>query len=101
MSCSWTSNRRSSSSLQSELEWTGLKIATNTVAFATKFFPFATKISGEVANLQLIFPLLFQNKRVTSNQVAATLIKIKKEITILFCFLLRIYFQSEDTSVVK
>ena len=30
---------------------TGLEIATNTVAFATKFLPFATKISGEVANL--------------------------------------------------
>jgi len=33
----------------------GLEIATNTVAFATKFFPFATKISGEVASLWLIF----------------------------------------------
>ena len=34
----------------------GLKIATNTVVFASEFFfPFATKISGEVANLQLIF----------------------------------------------
>ena len=28
----------------------GLEIPTNTVAFATKVFPFATKISGEVAN---------------------------------------------------
>ena len=34
---------------------TGLKIATNTVAFATKLFSFATQISREVANLQLIF----------------------------------------------
>ena len=33
----------------------GLKIVTNTVAFGTKFFPFATKISGEVANFQVIF----------------------------------------------
>ena len=30
---------------------TRLEIATNTVAFATEFFPFVTKISGEVANL--------------------------------------------------
>ena len=28
----------------------GLEIVTTTVAFATKVFPFATKISGEVAN---------------------------------------------------
>ena len=35
--------------------YTGLEIATNTVAFATEIFPFATKISGEVANLQLVF----------------------------------------------
>ena len=28
---------------------------TNTVAFATKFFPFATNISGEVANLKRYF----------------------------------------------
>ena len=33
----------------------GLEIVTNTVAFVTKFFPFATKISAEVANLRLIF----------------------------------------------
>ena len=33
----------------------GLEIATNTVAFATESFPFPTKISGEVANLQLVF----------------------------------------------
>ena len=39
------------------------------------FFPFATKISGEVANLRLIFPLLFRNKKVTSYQFAATLMK--------------------------
>ena len=34
---------------------TGLEIATNTVAFATQFFPLATKISGEVVNLRLVF----------------------------------------------
>ena len=33
----------------------GLEIATNTVAFATKFVPSATKISREVTNLQLLF----------------------------------------------
>ena len=40
---------------QKKLNCTGLEIATNTVAFVTEFFPFATKISGEVANLQLVF----------------------------------------------
>ena len=30
---------------------------TNKVVFALIFSPFATEISGEVANLQLIFPL--------------------------------------------
>ena len=30
---------------------------TNKVVFALIFSPFATKISGEVGNLQLIFPL--------------------------------------------
>ena len=33
----------------------GLETATNTVAFATEFFPFVTKISGEVTNLRLVF----------------------------------------------
>ena len=54
----------------------GLEIATNTVAFATYFFPFATKISGEVANLRLIFPLLFRNKKVTTH----------KNCGLIFCF---------------
>ena len=48
--------------LFTKLQYSGLKIATNTVAF----FPFATKISGEVTNLGLIFPLLFRNKKVTN-----------------------------------
>ena len=36
----------------------GFEIATSTVAFATKFFPFATKISGEVPNLRKGYQLL-------------------------------------------
>ena len=40
------------------------------------FFPFATKISGEVTNLGLIFPLLFQNKKVTTH----------KNCGLIFCF---------------
>ena len=57
---------------QTQPTYSGLEIATNTVAFATQFFPFATKIYGEVANLRLIFPLLFRNKKVTSYRFAAT-----------------------------
>jgi len=49
----------------------GLEIATNTVAFATKFVPFATKICRKFAT----YFLLFRNKRITSCQYAATLIK--------------------------
>ena len=46
----------------------GPKIATKTVAFSTEFSSFATRISGEVANLRLklFSPLLFRNKRVSS-----------------------------------
>ena len=40
----------------------GLEIATNTVAFATDCFPFGTKISGEVANLRLVFIALLKQK---------------------------------------
>ena len=58
----------------------GLEIVTNTVAFATEFFPFATKISGEVANL------VFRNKRVSSCHFAALFTKINEEMTKLFCF---------------
>ena len=35
----------------------GLKIATNTVAFATELFPFAIKISGGIANLRPAFTI--------------------------------------------
>ena len=34
---------------------TGIEIVTKTVAFATEFFPFVSKISGEVANWPLVF----------------------------------------------
>ena len=39
-------------------------------------FPFATKISGEVANLRFIFPQLFRNKKVTTH----------KNCGLIFCF---------------
>ena len=39
-------------------------------------FSFATKISGQVANLRLIFPLLFRNKKVTTH----------KNCGLIFCF---------------
>ena len=35
----------------------GLKIATNTVAFVTEFCPFAIKISGGVTNLRPAFTI--------------------------------------------
>ena len=41
----------------------GLKLVTNTVAFATKFFPFATKISGEVTNLRVIFTFALSKQK--------------------------------------
>ena len=41
----------------------GLEIVTNTVAFATEFFPFSTKISGEVANLRLAFIFAFSKQK--------------------------------------
>ena len=46
----WTGNETVVLQVKEDL-MTGLEIATNTVAFATKFFALATKISGEVANL--------------------------------------------------
>ena len=69
----------------------GLEIATNTVAFATEFLPFATKISGEVVNLRLIIcdlfsSSLFRNERVNSCHFAALFTKINEEMTKLFCF---------------
>ena len=35
---------------------------TNKVAFVTEFFPFTTKISGEVINVRLFSPPLFKTK---------------------------------------
>ena len=63
-----------------------LEIATKTVAFATEFFPFATKISGGVANLRLIFIFALSKHRVSSCQFAALFTKINEEMTKLFCF---------------
>ena len=42
----------------------GLEIATNTVAFATEIFFFATKISGKVANLRLAFSFALSKQKV-------------------------------------
>ena len=54
----------------------GLDIATNTVAFATK-------ISGEVANLRLVFTLaLSKQKGFSSCHFAATFAEINKEMTV-------------------
>ena len=39
-------------------KYPGLEIATNTVAFATEFLPFATKTFGGVANLRLVFTFI-------------------------------------------
>ena len=41
----------------------GLEIATNTVAFVTEIFPFAAKISGEVANLKLVFKFALSKQK--------------------------------------
>ena len=55
---------------------TGLEFATNTVA--SELFPFAAKITGEVAKCNLFSPSLFQKKRVSSCYFAATFAKINK-----------------------
>ena len=55
------------------------------------------KISGEVANLQLAFTFAFETKGLAV--VTSLLIKINKRMTKLFCFLLRIFFQSEDSVI--
>ena len=66
--------------LQYRLLSQGLEIATNTVAFATKFLPFATKISGEVANLRLYFDLCsFETKALAVAHFAGTFANINKE----------------------
>jgi len=80
----------------------GLKIAANTVAFATKFFPLATKISVEVTDLRLslIFTSALSKQKGYQMPICCYFNKIKKEITKLFCFLPWIFFQSEDTLIV-
>ena len=66
---------------------TGLEIATNAVAFATKFVPFATKISREVTNLRLIFTSALSKQKDYQLPICCYFNKVKKEITKLFCFL--------------
>ena len=59
---------------------TGLEIATNTVTFVTKFFPLRPKYTSmeksQICNL--LSPLLFRNKRVSSCYFADTFAKINK-----------------------
>ena len=83
-----------------KLQFAGAEIATDTVAFATEIFPSATKISGELANLQ--FVLIFALSKQKDYHFSATFAKInkEKEITELFCFLPWISFQSEDSLIV-
>ena len=64
----------------------GLEIATNTVAFATKFFPLRLKYLEKSQICDFLSPSLFRNKRVSSCHFAATFAKINKEMTKLFCF---------------
>ena len=56
----------------------GLEIATNTVAFATKFFPLRLKYLEKLQICDLLSPSLFRNKRVSSSHFAATFAKINK-----------------------
>ena len=56
----------------------GLEIATNTVAFATKFFPLRLKYLEKSQICDLLSPSLFRNKRVSSCHFAATFAKINK-----------------------
>ena len=60
--------------LKHQSQQSGHEIANNTVAFATDFFPFATKISGEVANLKFAFTLIrsFKTKGLAVATFAAT-----------------------------
>ena len=60
---------------------------TNTVTFATKFFPFAIKISGEVTNLRLIYTSALSKQKGYQLPICCYFYKRKKDITKLFCFL--------------
>ena len=57
---------------------TGLEIATNTVAFATKFLPLRLKYLEKSQICDLLSTSLFRNKRVSSCHFAATFAKISK-----------------------
>ena len=54
----------------------GLEIATNTVAFATKFFPLRLKYLEKSQICDLLSSSLFRNKRVSGCHFAATFAKI-------------------------
>ena len=56
----------------------GLEIATNTVAFATKFFPLRPKYLEKSQICDLLSPSLFRNKRVSSYHFAAIFAKINQ-----------------------
>ena len=58
-----------------------VEIVTNTVAFATKFFPLLLKYLEKSQICDLLSPLLFRNKRVSSCHFAATFAKINKYCT--------------------
>ena len=56
----------------------GLEIATNPVAFAARFFPLRLKYLEKSPICDLLSPLLFRNKKVSSFHFAATFAKINK-----------------------
>ena len=58
--------------------YSGLEIATNTVAFATKFFPLRLKYLEKSQICDLLSTSLFRNKRVSSCHFAAPFAKINK-----------------------
>ena len=86
--------------LLSKKVFPGLKIATNTVAFATTFLPFANKISREVAYLQLIFTSALSKQKEYQLPICCYFNKVKKEIAKLL-FLALFFFQSEDTLIME
>ena len=64
------------SSMCNNFGFSGLEIATNTVAFATKFFPLQLKYLEKSQICDLLSPSLFRNKRVSSCHFAAAFAKI-------------------------
>ena len=68
----------SACAVKDRILYTGLEIATNTVAFATKFFPLRLKYLEKSQICDLLSPLFFRNKRVSKrvSHFAATFAKI-------------------------